>query len=629
MILRASALGAVLLWTCLARAAPPAATPPLPTISVAEIHAGQRGYALTVFAGTKPERFDVHVLGVVRRFVPQQDVILVECDDPRLVHVGIVRGMSGSPVYIEGRLAGALAYGFPYAKDPIGGVTPIANMLAELRRPRRGRAETPYIEARRAPRPGDARTQEAAVEALVRGRTVEEVLAERREEHGFLSPLGLPAPLTDQSALSPRLERATLPLSVAGLGASALALLSETLAPFALTPVQAGGVGRGDGSGPTRFEAGGSVAVDLIRGDVSAVGTGTVTAVIGDELVAFGHPLFGIGELYLPISTAEVHTILAALNSSFKLASPLNEAGTLVQDRQSCIVGTMVGRAETIPVSVAIHQQVAEGGASPATRTLFVQVARHRFLTPALVGTVLQEAAQTAAGDVADAVVTVRSKLTLRGFAPVELVDEGFAPDGVSARVMASTSGLRALSELAFNPFGPAQVERVDIDVDVHYRADFADLVAIGFDSDELKAGTRRNLRVTLRPFGGAEYVQTIPVELPGSLAGQWVKITVAAGNTMRPDLAPPESLADVVANLRRNYPSRSLVVSLETADEGVLVRGRVVPDLPGSAIDTLHPMASSRHAETYKRAVRTTATTRQVVVGKQEITIHVKDGAG
>src|SRR6478609_11192125 len=118
-----------------------------PIIPLTEVRAGMKGYGLTVFQGTKPEKFDVRVISVLHNFLPKQDIILVQSDDPRLIHSGIVAGMSGSPIYIEGRLAGALSYGWHFAKDPIAGVTPIESMMAELKRPLRGRLNTPVAEA--------------------------------------------------------------------------------------------------------------------------------------------------------------------------------------------------------------------------------------------------------------------------------------------------------------------------------------------------------------------------------------------------------------------------------------------------------------------------------------------------
>jgi hypothetical protein len=585
-------------------AAEPSSTKASNIIPLAEVRAGMKGYGLTVFQGTKPERFEIQVVGVLHNFLPKQDVILIRSDDTRLLHSGIVAGMSGSPIYIENRLAGALAYGWQFAKDPIAGVTPIESMLSEMKRPLRGRRFTPMAEAANDPQ--------------YRQRSMEELIAGRDDKRGILSQLPLPPRLLDGA--EPRLARASIPLSLAGFGASTFSELSHALEQFHMVPLQAGGASRGDGHGPRAFEDGGSIAVELVRGDVSAAGTGTVTHVDGHKLVAFGHPMFNVGEVYLPVATAEIHTFMSALSSSFKLSSPLNEIGSLTQDRQAGIVGDTSQRADMIPVDVTV------GGAGRKEQSFHAEVVRHRFLTPMLAAGVIVNAAQTAASDMSDATMTVRSQLDVRGYKPLELVDHIFSPDGVSSRTLASSQGLKAIGEILFNPFSPANLDKIEVRVDVDYKADVAEIIGVSLNSDELEPGSRPNLYVTLRPYAGQEYVKAIPIDVPPQLAGQNVKVVVSAGNLAKPDVAPAENLSGLIDNLRKGFPAKAIVISLETPDEGVTLRGNVIPDLPGSIIDTLRPGASTRRGDTYKRAARMVVDTAGVVLGKQELTIHVKD---
>jgi hypothetical protein len=220
----------------------------------------------------------------------------------------------------------------------------------------------------------------------------------------------------------------------------------------------------------------------------------------------------------------------------------------------------------------------------------------------------------------------VRSNLSVRGYKPLELVDHLYSPDGVSPRMLGNSAGLRAISDLLFNPFAPVDLDRLTVRVDVDYKADVAEIVGVSLNSDELEPGSRPSLYVTLRPYDGKEYVETIPIDVPRALAGQQIKVVATAGNLARPDLAQPENLSELIDNLRKSYPARSIVVSLETPDEGVTLRGNVIPDLPTSVIDTLRPGASSRRADTFKRAARLVVPTHGVVQGHQEIAVHVRD---
>ena len=204
------------------RSAPPAASSPAPvaapgTIAVRDVRPGMTGYGLTVFKGTQPERFAVRVLGVLHRFLPQTDIILIESDDTRLKHSGVAAGMSGSPIYLDGKLAGALAYGWAFNKDAVAGVTPIEYMLAEAERPLRGRPNMPLAAGPSAPGGGTfiaAAPQRAAVAALAETGDAparREPLRALGEEPlpGALARL-LPAPVV--RGTDPRLVRATVPL---------------------------------------------------------------------------------------------------------------------------------------------------------------------------------------------------------------------------------------------------------------------------------------------------------------------------------------------------------------------------------------------------------------------------------
>src|SRR5580692_1509637 len=549
------------------------AGPPPAIMPLADVKPGMVGEALTVFQGPKPEPFKVRVVSVMRNFLPKQDVILIRAEDPRVEFSGIVAGMSGSPVYIDGKLVGAVAYAWSFAKEPLGGVTPIESMLAERRRPRRVAREY-FAQADQNGEDGAKGGQAGAEQPLRIPAAMQSALGPTHAGLGIPDALsrglGLP-PIGPSSAYGePRLLRASVPLTVSGFSPRTVGELAEEMKPTGLVPLQAGGGRRLGPPAAGHVEPGSAIGVELVRGDMSTVATGTVTYVNGSDVLAFGHPLFGIGEVYLPMVDAEIHAFLPSLSQSFKMSSPLNEVGTLVQDRPACIIGDLDARTTMLPIDV----RVTGPGVEP--RLFHAEVARNRRLTPMLASTVVSSAIADAEPDVTDMIVTVTSKVGLKGYAPLEMRDQIFSPEGVSSHALASSRGLRAMGDLLFNPFEPVVLDRMDVDVRVEFRRDVAEIVALALPTDDVHAGDTVGLRVTLRPYAGAEYIETVPVIIPRAVAGQTVKLEVATGSSVRPDQPQAETLRVYIDNLRKSYPATSLVVTLQTPDDGASLRGQL-----------------------------------------------------
>src|SRR5262245_43443868 len=592
--------------------------PPPAIMPLSEVKAGMVGEARTVFQGTKPEPFKVRVVSVLRNFLPKQDVILVRAEDPRVEHSGIVAGMSGSPVYIDGKLVGAIAYAWSFAKEPLGGVTPIETMLSERARPRRSGKEV---------------LAEGWSPPDTSGKGTRFVNAGPGVPHASLAPqsdgpaalargLGLPPTAPTVGTGEPRLLRASVPLSVSGFTARTVAELGDALAPTGLVPLQAGGSRKPGPPAAGHVAPGSAIGVELVRGDMSTVATGTVTYVDGRSVLAFGHPLFGIGEVYLPLVDAQIHAFLPSLAQSFKMSSPLNEVGTLVQDRQSCIIGDLDARSTMLPIDVRV------GGPGVEPRRFHAEVARNRRLTPMLTSLVVGNAIADAEPDVTDMVVTVTSKVGVKGYKPLELRDQIFSAEGVSSRALSMSRGLRAMGELMFNPFEPIVLDRIDVDVRVEYRRDVAEIIGVSMPGQEVHAGDTVPLRVTLRPYAGPEYVETVPVIIPRTVAGEVIKIEVASGALVRPDVPQAESLSVYIDNMRKYYGGSTIVTTLQTADAGASLRGRLIQGLPASAMDTLRPSNQTKRADSYAIADRQVFPAKQLVNGKQELQVLVKSDA-
>jgi hypothetical protein len=573
-------------------------------IPVSEIKAGMEGYGLTVFQGVKPDKFRFRVLGVLKNYLPRQDVVLFTSDDPRLKHTGVVRGMSGSPMYLNGRLAGALSYGWTYWKDPIGAFTPIEYMLEVGERPLRGPNRTALAQS-----DNDVSRQ---LLAQVLGVTPDEPPASGAP-HAAAPPWTTPPPTAG-------LQRVAMPLSLTGFAPRAVEELRHAFQPLGIEPMQIGS-GGGEQDGPRKFEPGGSMGVALIRGDMSAVGTCTVTYVEGSRVLACGHPMLGLGETYLPVYTARIFTHLASSYSSMVVPAPMVEAGSLVMDRQAAIVADTDQRIAMIPITVTV------GGNNLVHRTMRAEVAKHKFLTPMLASAVVMSAAQEAAPDIANAIVSIRSAVKVHGFEALSFEDRVFTADGLSPRVLSFSGGFRALNEILFNPFEPAHVERLSFEVEISYRPDVAEMVGLRVDSLEVTPGAQVNLYVTMRPYHGAEYVETIPFEVPRDYAGLSLSIELTPGPLARPPVPTPESLSGVIENLRKPpFPGDTFVVTLLRPSDGVAYRGRLMPELPPSEIDTLRQSTSIRRMDSYRAVTQVVRHAGRVVVGRQSITFKVKD---
>jgi hypothetical protein len=302
-----------------------------------------------------------------------------------------------------------------------------------------------------------------------------------------------------------------------------------------------------------------------------------------------------------------------------KLASPLAEIGAVVQDLPAGIVGELGRHAPTVPVEVLV---TARGEKKTRFQT---QIALHRRLLPMLASAVVSSALSEAEPDVTDMVIAMTTRLDVRGAGSVEVRDQIFSADGLSSRALAQSRGGKALADLLSNPFEPAVIERIDVDIRVEYRNDVAEIIGASLPDERVQPGETLPVRVVLRPYAGKEFIEIVPVLIPHALAGKTIKIDVAAGGLVRPDLPKPETLHGLMENLRVSYPSQSIVVSLSTPDSGVSLRGRLIPNLPDSALDTLRSANQTRRADAYRVANRTAHPCDSLVSGRQELTARVR----
>jgi hypothetical protein len=599
-IIGLSVFGLSLVWASSALAQPNE-----PTLPVSRIRPGQTGYGLTVFKGFEIERFDVQVVDVLRNFLPKQDIIVMRGDHPVLRRAGVLGGMSGSPIYIDGKLVGALAYGWRFSKEPVFGVTPIRNMFELLDRDARGPDESLVAQQDkgRAKRRAERHLQQLASATL------------EKQQRWWRPMFSWRRPPKGSASFTPL----AVPLNVAGVSASAMPQLHDAFRSFGFEPVRGGGTGRAEG--PKRFSKGGAIGVQMVSGDISMSGTGTVTWTNGKRVLGFGHPMFNAGEIYLPVVSARINHSLASLARSFKLSSPARVLGALVHDRQPGIVADTSLRSRTIPMSVTLRTKAR----SDRYR---VELARHRLLTPSLVMSVVSSAIGEALPDVEHLSFDLRTRIALEDHPDLVLDEQRHSASGLRMGALMGSRGLNTLRLLVDNPFEPIQIKRVDVDVRVVFGRRPLLITAAEVASNIVEAGEEVPIQVTFRPHGGDEFSKTYRLRIPEALAGSIVVVDVASGDIVRPQLAPPEDFEQLVEHLQQRYPARSLVLSLETAAQGVTLRGRVIRNLPTSVVDSLDAATSVRREKRFYVAQRKVIGTSQLIAGRRKLRLRVKDEA-
>lgn len=523
----------------------------VPTLRPEDLRPGMRGYGLSVFRGTEPERFEVEILGVMPNAFPKQDMILIRMSGAGLEQHKVIAGMSGSPIYVDGKLVGALGYGWAFENEPMAGVTPIHNMWADLQRP----SGMPRAEPQRG--------------MWGEGPSAEPV--------GTLP--GVPWGRVGLESPRPLLT----PLACAGFRPRTLQPWGEWLERLGFWPVTAGGVGQAVAPQPARLVPGGAVGIQLVRGDLNAAAVGTVTHVEGDRALAFGHPFFQMGTVVAPAAQAEVHAIMSSMARSFKLASVRGPAGAMVGDWLSCIVVDATMEATMIPV------HVRAGNHTHGTEETFeMEVVQHPLLTPLLLQMALTEAVEAASPTSGDATVRVRLRAeTSRR--PVEL-DNTFHqwPVGAAGPLW------QQLTMMFRSPFGDPEVRRVDATVEVFQRRLTAEIKGAYFTRSEVERGGRAELKVIVQPFGQDELTMTVPIDVPAGESHRMLVVSVLPGGQAPADVAPPENMSDFLTALEKQHRNTDLVVLVRRSGQGLRYRGKLLKNLPPSAWSLLDDTSTS-----------------------------------
>jgi len=634
-----------------------------------DVKRGMTGYGLSVFQGTTIEKFPIRVIGVLESVNGGGDFVLFRVTGGTVIkrQSSIVAGMSGSPVYINGKLLGAISIGFGFPKEAIGGITPIADMItAALPDPSRTRsvaasgATKAASGAAKAAAAGHSNSAQSSTrssvaptqhinleeqiwrprEALqVAGRNIERVVVSRDRTRLALSG--------ERSSATMTMHPATMLLQVSGVSADSLPRLQRVLAPYGLEPIMGGGRSSGGSFGgglsggmgaqvfnmsskktgvKAAFIPGGALGAQMVSGDMDMTGVGTITYRIGNRVLAFGHPMLGLGATSLPMTSAYIHDIFPSYQSSFKLASPIQTLGAIQQDTNFAIGGTVGAKADTVPMTVLIRNPQRQ-----ILKTYHVQIMKDPVLTPTLIQSTAAEMIDTTLGKDSDKMVSISLRMKLRDQPDIVRRNLLYAPGDI---VSSSLNDLNeALLVTQTNSFARGAIQGVNVEVNVQATRKTATIKNVFADRNKVKAGQTVRISVELAPTTSPDktitktFAFTVPADAPTGVlriavgaSGDYWALATRVGNAP-PD---PENLRELLTAYSRIGAQNELMVQASTPRAFLLVDRTKVPNPPGSWSRLLRQSSSSSVAA-YNETQTQTATVDYSLSGNQFLAIPVE----
>lgn len=567
---------------------------------LSDVKPGMKGVAYTIFSGDEIEPINLVVIGVLHNALgPKQDVILVQLLGDKAETTGVAAGMSGSPVYFDGKLAGALALKLGmFTKDAIGGVTPIQEMLEVENLP--ASPPTPQQASPASEEPNAAAAQVPLPDEFAR-----HIAAGAGQ---FLVPI-------------------ETPLISTGLYPETLAQFGKNLSAWGMTAM-AGGAAPGSPD-DANIKPGDMVGMDLVRGDLSLSAGCTVTAIEGDHFWACGHPLFGFGKVALPLSRAHVLLTLASSMESTKIMSTGGTIGTLTQDRRTAVMGTFGPGPSMIPLDVTLetlagvkefHFEMIE---SPQLTPLLVAVAAYN----GIVGSPAYGEGSTLQMDAA---------VDVKGHTPVK-IENLFAPTDqpIPAGMYVALSIQSAFERIYSNPYEVPEVQRISLHVKELPNRRWAMIDQAWAEKTEVRPGETVSVKVMLRPYRGAPFLQEIPVTIPIQATPGRLQLVVSDAQFLNRNVQSLEAsseaqlpgLEELINLVNRERPNDRLYATLLQPAPTILVDDKELPNVPVSEINILDQRQNPGGARLLWQSTvgEWSVEMHQVITGQHVLAITVK----
>lgn len=577
-----------------------------------EVREGMKGTAMTVFRGSEAEEFQVEILGVVPGAVgPKQDMIVGKISGGGADRTHVFAGMSGSPVYIDGKLVGAIAYSFPFSKEPICGITPIEQMINifEQNQNYKQKAQEP-------------RTVSFAELAATTWKP--ELPKNAIVQSSLLANAGGNSAL--MQVVGQSFQPIATPVTFNGFTQETLNVFAPQLMSVGLMPVAA--VGGAAKMSPmkkadaTTLVGGDSVSMQLTRGDYSMAAAGTVTYRDGDKIYAFGHPFLSLGISDLPMSESSVVTVIPNVNNSFKLAVPDAMVGTMTQDRATGVFGKLGQAPKMIPVKLNLETSRGQ------KESFNFEIAKDDFLTPLLLNIAVYNAIVANERGLGDSMINLDGEIKIKNQPSIMLANR-FA--GAQASQFASLSIALPVNTLLRSRFDDLEIGEITLNLSSDDGNKTGTIERIALDRTQIRAGETFEVQAFVRTNSGKVFMQKIPVKVPLDTPDGALSVMIADGTTIQQNAAiqqfVPKNLSELIGTINQVKKSDRLYVQLARTTNGAIIGANEMPNLPPSMLATLN---NDRTAGGIKPTVQTVVTEQEIapadfiISGQQTLAIQV-----
>jgi hypothetical protein len=602
------------------------------TLPLSEVKPGMVGYGLTTFKGTTVSKFQVVVVGILRKENAGHDLILVKMKGGPITERGanLIQGMSGSPIYLKGKIAGAFSMGEEFPKEPLGMVTPIDDML-EAWDPDIPQQPAYFVPANK---PKESRSGAAWQPDMRRHVAVLPTPIDIDGRH--ISRLVLNATPSDairSDGSTAVLERCTTLLCVTGINERDRAWLQGELDKkgYALTVAQGPGIGVDSGAHfkGAPLKPGSAFGTFLATGDLEVGATGTLTYRRGDRMLGFGHPLFGLGALEGAITSAYILDVFSGLRVSHHIAVAGPVIGTLVQDLDFSVSGVLGRAPHLVPVAITVHDET-----SHRTKVFHSNLFQHPELTSTLVQLVTRDAISQVHDQPGDVMARVTTMVDAAEVGKISRSNVVFSSNDISSAATGDLGDI--MNVVSGNPFYPLPIREASIDVDITRGHNTATIERIYLKQGRYEAGDNVEVGVVLKPYRRDPVVRTLTIPIPANTPSGRYPLIVRGGTPMVSRLgpfilsagpqdqqAPPVNVSQMVTRLNEREHTTDIVARVTLASAAPAVEGEKLSQLPPNLAAL---MRSDRNSgvRLERDELKADTPSEYVITGMQQLTINI-----